>query len=794
MDSFIRRPAASAGIAFFVCALVLSFVPGHARIVGLCALGAFCVAVVLWAIFGKRLPVGRDVRLFVCSVLAGTALAGLVFPAAEMPFPENAADVRAVVTERLWSFSSGGVYSVRVVSVDGKAADVCAAAKVYDPSVIAGDVIEGEAVFAPLGEEYGNSERYVRSRGMVCAAEFSDVRYVGSASSAGISLALFREQIGSRIDAGAGEYSGFVKALVTGDRSGVSDGVRLDFAELGASHLMAISGLHMTVLTATLMMFLSPFGKRKRVLVIPVILFYTAITGFAPSAVRAGVMLTFGCVLSLFGRRSDTLTVLWTAVMLICLADPGTVYDVGFLLSVSAVCGLIWKSAVSRRREADAESADRERLAEILNDPSLGAGEAARLYEEAKSKSDARRKRAQRRREAHGVRRFVRVAAGAAFTSAAASVFVLPITAWEFGYVSVFAPAANLIFIPLVTLFMYTMPAYAISLLSPVVSSVTGKAAGAFAGVIVRLADIATRYVGLTVSLDYPFFLELSVLLVFSLIAYACAKKRRIALAAVVICAAAMVTSASVYEAARSGVVSVSMDTASAGDLIYVTDGADCAVVDSTRGYASASRVVSEHLRTICATDVEAYVFTHYHSRAPVYLRALAGDIRLRSVWLPEPADDAERLVCRRLKEVAQESGVEVHMISSADGGFGGALRFGDAVIGISERYSIPRSTEPLFAVQVIAGDGRAVYLPSAFTEAGELFGEECAVGGADVYFLGTHGPKPKAKFVPPDGFAPEVIVFGGDSDGYFPAKLGEELYQSGCVFVREGYTAKWEK
>ncbi len=139
-----------------------------------------------------------------------------------------------------------------------------------------------------------------------------------------------------------GDAGALAAALLTGDRSNLSEETNFAFKAAGASHLMAVSGLHLTVLSGALTGILNLLRVKKKpaaVIIVVFVILFSALTGFSRSVVRAGIMM---CVLLsgyLFNRRADTLNSLGLAVFIICM-NPFAVSDAGAVLSVLAVLSL----------------------------------------------------------------------------------------------------------------------------------------------------------------------------------------------------------------------------------------------------------------------------------------------------------------------------------------------------------------------------------------------------------------------------------------------------------------------
>lgn len=131
-------------------------------------------------------------------------------------------------------------------------------------------------------------------------------------------------------------------ALVTGDKREISSQIKNDFKSSGASHLMAVSGLHLTVVAGTLYFLLKKLRLPEflRVIISLVsVAFYVALSGFSKSIIRAAIMMFVFLIGKLFKEKSDLLNSLGFATFLICF-NPYAVTDAGAMLTVTAVLGL----------------------------------------------------------------------------------------------------------------------------------------------------------------------------------------------------------------------------------------------------------------------------------------------------------------------------------------------------------------------------------------------------------------------------------------------------------------------
>lgn len=175
-------------------------------------------------------------------------------------------------------------------------------------------------------------------------AKYADV--VISGKRGGISDALYQARafLGDHIDAAFPRSAELARALILGDRRDMSDDIREDFSVAGVAHLLAISGLHITLMAMAVSFILKRlFGMWPAMAATLVcLLLYGALIGFSPSISRATIMYIALSCAPLFGRPSEGSTRLALAFLILLLIDPMNIADAGFVLSFSASAGLLW--------------------------------------------------------------------------------------------------------------------------------------------------------------------------------------------------------------------------------------------------------------------------------------------------------------------------------------------------------------------------------------------------------------------------------------------------------------------
>ncbi len=138
--------------------------------------------------------------------------------------------------------------------------------------------------------------------------------------------------------------AGLLKAVLLGDRSDIPDAVNDAFLQSGTYHILAISGLNVSVVAGSLYFLLKLLRVPLRVragLCMVAITGYAALAGGGASVVRAAVMADVFFLAVLVDREADLLNTLAVAALGLALWNPSVINDVGFLLTFAATLGIV---------------------------------------------------------------------------------------------------------------------------------------------------------------------------------------------------------------------------------------------------------------------------------------------------------------------------------------------------------------------------------------------------------------------------------------------------------------------
>ena len=151
------------------------------------------------------------------------------------------------------------------------------------------------------------------------------------------------------------ESSALLKTLLLGKRTDLDNEVYQHYVDAGAVHILAISGLHVGIITAILLLLLQKmpnlgFYRPLRYFILLAGLWaFAFIAGASPSVLRATVMFSFVGLSTLMRRKQGRFDALMLSMLFLLLINPYYLYDVGFQLSYAAVFSIMKFYPVMRK-------------------------------------------------------------------------------------------------------------------------------------------------------------------------------------------------------------------------------------------------------------------------------------------------------------------------------------------------------------------------------------------------------------------------------------------------------------
>ena len=139
------------------------------------------------------------------------------------------------------------------------------------------------------------------------------------------------------------EAYGVLAAMTLGEKSSIDKDTRNTYREVGASHILALSGLHLMIIYGIISLLVSwpRIRMLSQILIILAIWAFAMLTGLSPSVVRSAAMITVYALLALGHREKMSVNTLAFVAIIMLIVNPMTLYDSGFQLSFMAVLAIV---------------------------------------------------------------------------------------------------------------------------------------------------------------------------------------------------------------------------------------------------------------------------------------------------------------------------------------------------------------------------------------------------------------------------------------------------------------------
>lgn len=207
-----------------------------------------------------------------------------------------------------------------------------------------GDIISSEAALRIPQKQAGSFDARAYSLSMgITALAYSrnapsvrahriDLRY---------RLCSLRTRIAAVLDAAFGTEAPLARALLLNDKALLPEAAYAAFRDAGVAHILALSGLHVSIFVGVLaFLFPKRHGFLRLLFIGAFLLAYCVLAGFPPSLVRASVMSLSALGAPLLRRRYDMASALALALLVLLLAAPASLFSVGLQLSFCATAGI----------------------------------------------------------------------------------------------------------------------------------------------------------------------------------------------------------------------------------------------------------------------------------------------------------------------------------------------------------------------------------------------------------------------------------------------------------------------
>ncbi len=419
-----------------------------------------------------------------------------------------------------------------------------------------------------------------------------------------------QESLASAFD---GETAPLAAALVTGDKSGLSEGLSACMSRTGTAHAAVVSGMHVSSLVA-LFLILTRRRRRLAAIVLPILFFYALMTGGAPSAIRA-VLMQGVLLLAPFAKREyDPPTALAFALLLLLLHDPYAAGSVSLQLSFTSVAGILTVTPRLLERWTPAADRVRERL----------PGRGGKILAGA-----------------------VRLALSSLAVSFGGVALSQPVLAFYFGRVSLIFPLANLLILPAVqALLPGALLTGTTGLLLPGAARVLGGIFGVLGRYIIGVVTLLGRWRWASVDVGEPCWLLFAVALWLAPALYLLPEPRRPRAAVPAVCLAALFAGALVctrLPVSTALLTVTALDVGQGASTALLSGGRTCLVDCGGNGSDSAGDIAADYFAAMGAVRLDLLVLTHFDKDHVNGLPRLFDRMEVEAVAYPETGDGPAR-------------------------------------------------------------------------------------------------------------------------------------------------------
>ncbi len=634
MNLFYRRPLALASILFTLTAVLAFRLNREIKLLLIFLSMLSFLTVLLIFLLKRRSAIGFCALLCLGAVLLSSFSSLLFFDRRYVALRDKTGEecrVEGYVLERM----SGDVFysylRVHVTEMDGKSESFDAIVELAFPSSL--QVGDG-FILSAVPREYTTDETFDEKIFRLSDGCFLILTVDAQADCARTetrhkSLTLFAAALNQRLsyllrETVGGEAGGLCAAVLLGNRTWLSDTTALAFRRAGISHLLALSGLHVSILIAFLEFLLRRLRtpRKLRALIIPLsALGYLLLTGCAVSTCRAVLMVCVLYLALLGGSRYDAFTTLSVILALILLIHPWSVCDLSLWMSFSAAASI------------------------IIFSPAL---------------TDALRDKAFLQRMPRMLSKIITACLSALFVGFVANLSLLLLSAAVFGEISLASiPATLLLSIPITCLLVCSLFCLLFPCL-PILPFVCSK----LAELHLEVASFFSSMEAVMLPVNDPLTQAILLLLTLALVAIAVLPLRHPIKQMVCILPAlfmlAVIASICVTQFSPRYQAQTQTLTTYFGEIELKTEHGESVLINRVRNNASEAFEIKHAALQARCTDIDDLVFTRYYNQSTYFLARLCMEMRVEALHLPVPTTDRERAIAARLEQEAALYGVSV--------------------------------------------------------------------------------------------------------------------------------------
>ncbi len=648
--------------------------------------------VLVFLLIGAFLPIGQMQSYKILSSMSGEKT------------------VKVVVSREYYEENFGSFYGVKLLEIDGMSVTGNAELKIeWQAELEIYDTVTVKAELSDARKGLSGSELInAKSNNLCLTLEAIEILEITNESKTGVlyNIDVLRAKIGNRLSKFLRvNVAGYASALIIGDKSDLDGVFRNNMSALGISHILAVSGMHLSILSMFVIFIANRFKSSRKVKSLMIIAFaltFMLLAGISPSVVRSAIMLTISMLAVFSGGKSDSLTSLLLSGAIIGVFSPSSILSPSFLLSFFATLGIVMCGLYAERRAR------------------------ARLHS-----------------SRVGDMRFAYKLAGkflfSLLITLCATLFTAPIMALFFNEISFVSVVMNFVAIPFAFLSLLLSVLVLLAGNIPFVGEMVCKIFTVLYDAFEAFAQLVAANFTTTVSLRYPFLSLLGAILFVTLLFLFIrgVKNPLSVIASVAVVAILYGGGVQLYHAFTADRCELVYLANKSSEGFVLSSGSETVYIDVGNGSkALPAAGVELSKEEYYETRLDGFVLTHYHNLHIGTLSKLIIYSEIKTLYLPEPETENEQGDYDAILSIASEC--EVVMYEKGD-----ALKIGDATLKVFGDY-VERSSHPVVAISFTYGQKSVTYIGSSVSESEIYYEAEKAIYSSSAVICGRHGPTNK--------------------------------------------------
>ncbi len=637
MKFYIKRPLVTISSAFIASLALSAYINASIRItVIFMGLTLAAISVITYIIIAKLrgFPFNRIKPLFMACIIF--SLIGLIIPFFMFNFKNKDFDkyngstvkIEAVVNKVSSESSSYASFYADVTEIDGRKADFgIYMFTSFSPQLSVGDIFICDAALTSAKQNRYFSKLYLKSNNILFDATCKDAdkfNIIGHENDFLASFDFLNRETGYKFDRILSKDSAaLAKALILGNKDSLNSSSERDFRDIGISHLLALSGMHLALFTAMIMTsskYLILNRKARFIICALIALFIMIFTGATASVVRAALMVIFYQIGNLLKAQHDLLTTLFAATFFILIFNPYLILDAGLILSFAATFAIVLLSPSIR-----------ELSLKFFKNPT----------------------------KINMWQRLLKFALESVCISFAAGIFVNAASIFLFDRISLITILTTLIFTPLIIGFIIFSVFALIFSDIPFLSKLFCMLTEIFKDVIMGATAHFSRFESITVSTnDFLLVLFATVFIVgFSYIVIK-NKNVKIFVAFSLITQLIFFSGTLIKTALQSNIIKLIYLQDASNEGLLITSRKENVLIDSSYGTQNFSAANLTALKSSGAVKIDKLILTHYHKNHILHIRRILNSYLIREIYLPTPTSDIDLSYALDINEVCESYGI----------------------------------------------------------------------------------------------------------------------------------------